>query len=71
MFGDVFDIRLEVEGGTWDDSQVEELGDEVIEQPSTSNARLDVILLISDWVKGQRADRAAVVKDRQRRKRRA
>lgn len=51
--------------------RLKSLGDEVIEQPSTSNARLDVILLICDWVKGQRADRAALGKDRQRRKRRA
>lgn len=39
---------------------VKSLGDEVVEQPSTSNARLDVILLTSDWVKEERAYRAAL-----------
>lgn len=40
--------------------RLKSFGDEEIEQPSTSNTRLDVILPISVWVKEERADRAAL-----------
>lgn len=44
------------------------LGDEVIEQPSTPNARLDVILLTSEWVKEERCIGLLWGKDSQRTK---
>ena len=51
-----FDVGVEVEDGIKDDSQVEEFGDDVSEQPWTSNPRLDVILLISGKGEEGRSD---------------